>query len=379
MRFKRFVYGTLIVALGLIAGLCLSELGIRVIYPVSQWTAFDAREDWRADPQLGWSHKAFWESSRITDGGRIVRFRTNEDGLVPGESKRERSGNGRILIFGDSTVLGRALPEAERLHSVLSQTLSGSSQPVEVYNAGVQGYSTDQSYLLMKRLLPLYRPDVVVFGFCSNDFEGNGLSFLHGFAKPRFVLEKGKLVPVPVPIPKQPPKFRRAGMGIWQHSALFQMLKFRLLTSSLSHWVGSEELVRGVDSQLYFRNEVLESLDFALLGELLNKMKDLSAEYGAQFVFYSHPDMLEVWDPVIDQVVKEFRVQRENYDRFALEKELLQLSEKRNLAFVPMIDFFLAHQESGPFHLLPRDPHMNREGYRLTAIHLSEYLRKKGA
>lgn len=99
------------------------------------------------------------------------------------------------MVLGDSTVLGRAVPQHFTVTARLEALLREKGLPAEVLNAGVAGYATDQVLLKIRQLVPLYRPDVVVYGFCANDLHGNALNNDHGIPKPRFHLRPdGSLV-----------------------------------------------------------------------------------------------------------------------------------------------------------------------------------------
>lgn len=77
----------------------------------------------------------------------------------------------RVLLLGDSLLFGLELQDEEAPGARLEETLARqSSQPVQVFNAAVPGYSTVQARCQLEELLPVLRPQVVVMSFLlSND------------------------------------------------------------------------------------------------------------------------------------------------------------------------------------------------------------------
>jgi hypothetical protein len=103
----------------------------------------------------------------------------------------------RILAFGDSFTFGDEVSDDETWTYFLEKLLPGS----EVINFGVHGYGHDQMLLYLREEGIKYRPDIVMLGFVSEDMERNMLSF-RDYAKPRFVLDGGRLVLTNTPVPR---------------------------------------------------------------------------------------------------------------------------------------------------------------------------------
>lgn len=140
----------------------------------------------------------------------------NADGFISAQPEvpRERPGDKlRIALFGGSYTQGSFDKGWWR---VLENELNAAGVAAEVLNFGVGGYAMDQSYLRWKRDGAPFRPHVVLFGFAaSNSYDnlnvvrmikdsGTGIPF----AKPRFILEAGKLAlrNSPTPPPAQMPE-----------------------------------------------------------------------------------------------------------------------------------------------------------------------------
>jgi hypothetical protein len=248
----------------------------------------------------------------------------------------------------------------------------------EVINAGVEGYATDQVLLLIERLVALYRPDVVGYGLHPNDFGGITTREAYGNGKPIFTIaENGSLELLPPPFRErriQPLGTRTLRTSI-QHSALYRLVQpfTARLRARLGGW--ERELLHGIDQEaLYYRAEALERIDWRLLGALLDRMRAVSAEHGAKFFLYHHPDIGAVWDPYVENFQSRMGIAKEQYDRYAIEKRLAVVAEDRGIPFCPVVAVFMANQARGPFHLLPRDYHCGSAGYQLTAEVIADFL-----
>lgn len=359
----------MVLGLSLAASLLIGETAIRFFFPRSQWEFRDATSDWIPDKRLGWIQKSHLDVVASTDFGWTGRFQTNEDGLTPPDAQRlKKKGVLRIMIFGDSTVVGRALPQDKTVNVQLENFLRGKNIHAEVINAGVQGYSTDQVFLRIKQLLPLYKPDIVIYGMCDNDFGGNVTRFAYGQPKPMFRLNaEGELVEVPPQIAGPINRFDK-GLRKWlQFSALYRFIQPRLLLlrARLGRW--EERNLLGLAPEIYYRPEALDKIDWQIFSVLVKEMKKTAEENGARFFFYTHPAVAEVWDPYIRDTERRLALKPGEYNRYTIEKRLQQMAQETKIDFIPLIDYFVKRQSEGPFHLLPRDPHCNPIGSQLTA------------
>jgi lysophospholipase L1-like esterase len=101
------------------------------------------------------------------------------------------AGTFRILVIGDSFVEGLQVGQEEnfpgRLEALLNET---ASQPIEVINAGVSHYGTDNALLFLENEGLRYQPDLVIYAFYPNDVADNLES---GFFSP----EDGALIQPP--------------------------------------------------------------------------------------------------------------------------------------------------------------------------------------
>jgi lysophospholipase L1-like esterase len=372
MKLRRIAARAAAVLVSTLLSLLVLEIGVRLLVDPALWRYHDASLDWRPDPELGWVQKENLDVTTRSEQGGLVRFHTNADGVTPATARREKTpGVYRIMFFGDSTVVGRGVPQNKAIHAALQSLF----RDAEVINAGVEGYSTDQVLLRMRRLVPLYKPDIVFYGLCDNDFGGNADRVAFGVPKPRFVLEGEALSYIPPERAAERIDEFVTGPRRWlQASALYRLVRppIMVLRARFGNWEARNQI--GLAPDYYYDPAKLAAVDWKLFDALLREMAATARGNGASFLFYSHPALAEVWDPFIRDTEKRLGLKPGQYDRRALEKKLGEVSMETAIPYCPLIDDFLAQKKRGPFHLLPRDPHCNPEGYELTAEVLARCL-----
>jgi len=204
---------TLLVCLGVLAGLVLAESFLRFQkhrirsseYQDPGLLAYDSLLGWKLTP--GWKgvhkHLDFQVSYTVNPYG----FR--------GDFSREPGGGGRrIAVVGDSFTFGFGVEDDETFVHLLNER---SPTGHLFLNFGIPGYSTDQEYLLIRERLPRFSPDVILLVvYPGNDLFDNELPYpLQGNRpKPFFETTPGGLVlkNIPVPLAEKPPGQRRVDL-----------------------------------------------------------------------------------------------------------------------------------------------------------------------
>jgi len=190
----------------------LVEVGARVLGFQPLADVYSAPELFtQHDPELGWSLEPGAEGTYVGPRPFPIQFRApvriNSAGLRDDELGPVPDG-GRVLVLGDSIVAGFEVPAEQTYPSVVQGRLTEAlGAPVDVVNAGVRGYGTDQALLLYRDRLRQLEADVVVLHLTANDPDDNVT--LHRmrrpFGKPAFALaDDGSLEPVGTPVPRYP-------------------------------------------------------------------------------------------------------------------------------------------------------------------------------
>jgi hypothetical protein len=181
---------SLLLAGSIILTLAAAEAVLRAVYHpenLEPVVCFDRALGWSLEPRA---------NIRSSDyqTGLDYRIRTNSLGMREREVElRKRAGRKRVLIVGDSIAFGTGVEAEWRFSDFLSRALG---EDVEVLNAGVCGWGTDQELLYFERMGRKLDPDLVILTFTmANDVVNNMLDhlFLGSAPKPRFVLRDGEL------------------------------------------------------------------------------------------------------------------------------------------------------------------------------------------
>jgi lysophospholipase L1-like esterase len=170
----------------LMALLCL-EIGLRVIGLGPPVTLNEPH------PTLGWAKKRDQVLTRRTSEGFDVRYALNRHGLRDDEAPGKPAGVFRVVVLGDSFTLGTTVERADLFVDLLEQRLRAEGRPVEVVNAGTEGWSTDQEVVWLLEEGLAYQPDLVLLMAYENDLAWNAEPAYYGTPKPRFAEDGSRM------------------------------------------------------------------------------------------------------------------------------------------------------------------------------------------
>ena len=205
--------------ISIVFALLLGEIALRLMGWGPLYVSPERDRFWKYDSLLGWAHQPGQEGIFETP-----QFRTsvhiNQNGLRDREHSYERSNDTRrILVIGDSFAWGYGVEVTQRFSQLLESSMS-----VEVINAAVSGYSTDQELLWFRSEGIKYDPDLVILVFAGNDIGDNDQQLVNTiYYKPQFVIEEGNLILRNYPVPRTSPQVKFI-YSLSQRSALFYFL-----------------------------------------------------------------------------------------------------------------------------------------------------------
>lgn len=120
----------------------------------------------RFDSDLGWSY-----IKKITGKSDGVFYLFNQEGYRTDTIKKKTDfSKPIILIVGDSMLFGHGLNFSNTFGYKLSKALDNK---FEVLNFAVQGFGTDQMFLMLKRIFPIYKPDIVIADYIDEHLMRN--------------------------------------------------------------------------------------------------------------------------------------------------------------------------------------------------------------
>lgn len=177
------------------------------------------------DSSKGWISKPNLRNMNVYDN-KVLN--TNSKGLRgKGEYSYDRNPKKvRIVLLGDSFTFGDEVNDNETYAYYLQEMLPDA----EVINMGVHGYGHDQMLIFLREEGIKYKPDIVILGFLHSDMHRNLLGF-RDYAKPRFVLDKGRLHLTGTPVPR-PEDMLKWDWTMPRTLHIFSIIRHRFLKST---------------------------------------------------------------------------------------------------------------------------------------------------
>jgi lysophospholipase L1-like esterase len=208
-RGRTVVFRLLALTIAVVLTLGVVEAAFRILgyQPLSEVYA-NPDDFYVADPMVGWAYRPGFTGEFVGPQPYPITFRTkvsiNSLGLRGPEPAPVPPGGLRVLALGDSWTSGLEVEEDQTYSAVAARLLSQRlGRPVQVINAGVRGYGTDQAWLLYRQRLKQLHPDVVVYyltGIADRNVTLHRMRRV--FGKPAFVLGSDNtlhLIGQPVP------------------------------------------------------------------------------------------------------------------------------------------------------------------------------------
>jgi hypothetical protein len=270
----------------------------------------------------------------------------NDLGMRDGVVGPKAPGTKRVLVIGDSFVfgvgveLGDSLPKALERH--LRQDEPG--MQVEVFNAGVPGYSPWQELQTLRKLAPRVAPDVVVqVVFMGDDWYGNAR--------------------------RTPPDEARKDLAEWLrvHSALFRFVD-RFVLSRL----------KGGDHYEPHRLRPAPEFEARVndVVRLLEETRAAAEAAGAQFVAVLCPRYSQVYDDAWAKASLVYRLTADDYSPLEPNRSFGERLRGEGFA---VIDLLGPMREEGHHRLLhfPIDGHWNRDGNDFVAALIATSVRAR--
>lgn len=314
------------------------------------------------DPLLGWRHKPDTTGRFVTsESSAVLHF--NHQGIRGEDIAFERDPDiFRILVLGDSFVEGYTVNFEETLTEVLKNSLNRSLTPrkVEVINAGIAGFSTDQEYLFMREIGVRYKPDLTILLFCYNDIYFNNRPIYERGSKPFFSLEGNNLVTNNVPVPT--PTHKNAASGDTLSPSRFSSLLYTELRSRI--WKRPEKLPKPLSPSVPGSSD-----PWAITERLLQEISALSGGRG-HFVVSYIPRGTSI-EPQVKVTEKAVRPEEASDPG-----RLGEICARNGIDFLDLTRDLRAASRHEQVYFT-RDPHWNRTGTRVAAETLAHFLQER--
>lgn len=370
----------------------VAEVGLRLV-GFGESTVYLHAGILRHHPVLGWEKKPSAKAVYEFEGKTIVET-SNSDGLRGPERPRQKpAGEVRVLALGDSFCEGYLVNDHEVFSAVLERMWQKSGK-LSVLNAGVAGYSTDQSLLYFRETGVMYQADMTVLFFFDNDVWFNAQVDEYRSKKPRFVLSDDGLEVEGVPVPAAnaataPPESH----GFFrEHLRVAQLVAER---AARMPWLPGDRAVRDSaeqqtapapapenlpgEFQVYKRDqsdEIREAwrVTEAILGEL---KREVEAAGGHLAVFYV-PTVAAIYPEAWETTKRKWGLNDEEWSIEQVEPMLAKACARQRIDFIHSINRLrdaARHSNSvdEPIYYM-QDGHWNATGHALVAEMLRYYL-----
>jgi hypothetical protein len=256
------------------------ELGVRILnnefrlinFLGEERTLFKSAYPSTHDTELGWVPKEGISTQSNVWGKRVTiaanGVRSNGGGNRPGAASEAEP----ILAVGDSFTFGDQVADHETWPAVLETLLDR-----RVINGGVFGYGMDQSFLRALKLIPIYRPSILIFAFIPDDIRRCELDWRQGASKPYFEVAGERLVLKNVPVP---PPAHLAHKGNMRQILGYSLLAHKLMMTCCQHY-----WLMGVTWRTFYSAHRIHQNGEAVACHLLKELEALKRRLGLADVF----------------------------------------------------------------------------------------------
>lgn len=169
---KSIFYKIILVVVSIFVALLCIEIGLSFKSYSKETETWRVSGAYQLDNDLIYSLKPLHDTT-TSSSGMTERIKTNSIGLRDNEIKDVSSYKKRIIVLGDSMTFGHGVSSQDAYPNQLEKIYQRKGQPIDVINAGIKGYGTDQSYKLFITRLRSLEPDLVIFAIFMNDIYDN--------------------------------------------------------------------------------------------------------------------------------------------------------------------------------------------------------------
>jgi lysophospholipase L1-like esterase len=288
----------------------------------------------------------------------------------------------RILAVGDSFTFGLGVNGDQTFAHDLNGLTAADGRRVEVINAGVSGYGTDNELAWLRAYGWLLKPDVVVLGFfTANDISDNMLGMrktqvdAHGQLVPSDALRVMRNI---TPEPANPGPVKSVKIWLAHNSQAYVLL--RRLGHGVWDWLFPPPRVE--QSALFSYNSLYEKQDDPKLQaawnttfELLAQMKAEVEAHGAKLVVVALPPREQIEDADWQKIVASSGLPASDLQRDKPEQVLARWCAQTNTPLVNLLPGFQSAPANPPLYYR-LDTHFNAAGHTLAAQLIHDALVK---
>jgi lysophospholipase L1-like esterase len=305
------------------------------------------------------------------EAGRLVEVTTNSLGFRDAEHAPGGAPRSRVVVLGDSLVVGLAVDDKDTLGRVAESRLNqlDAAGDWEVIRLAVAGYGTAQQMLAYSEYGRRFAPKrVVLCFFAGNDVSDNSSEIS---TNPRIYYrldEDGRLVAeAPSPL-----RSRLSGL-LAEHSRFYLWQKGQV--KRLEAFVRKRVVVDPVHRVFRASEDASLERAWAITRALILRVRDLAAEDGARLLLVYIPFSDEVnpdwWQETLENSPP---MQRERWDLARPERLLQSFSLEHGIELLSLRARFLAETAARGTRFYFKHGHLNEAGHRLIGELIAEAI-----
>lgn len=298
------------------------------------------------------------------------RVRMNSVGMRDVEHALDKpDGTVRILVLGDSFMEAIQVPFEDSFPAALRDRLARHTDlEIEVINAAVGGWGTEDQLTYLKRYGLRYAPDLVlVVMTLHNDVQDNLAPEFHRFVDGRVVERPVELFPLPTYLSLKV----KAWLSSYSH-----VYRLAYLASGTASF---RRAARALDSHVIdlFLEEPPESvrLGWAITLAMLGEIERVSAEAGARTAVLLVPIEAQLDREELDPRLAARRLLSSDLVLERPQRQVVQWAATRSLPVIDLLPTFRAWYAEHPGELYLGEGHWNAGGHALAAEVAARALR----
>ncbi len=341
----------------------------------------------KSDPELGWKFIADVRGGiPELEVRNIVKI--NKQGYRDDDFGPEIMRKKRLFVIGDSFVANISVENQDVFTTFLEKNLPD----ISVMNLGVNGYSQVQEYLVMQKLLPVYRPQaIILLIYLRNDFLDNGgYRWLSDLSSPAAVLiNNGTDIKIEPPVIENEPSTR-----FWHFPGILTLI--RLMNEAVSRYalaysgavnvptsttppefyLGSRELTEDAFDLTSKKPSRLVRRLFRVMKIMIRKINALAESYDVPVAYVLAPSYLQVDPEKWNAGLAEFGEPPEKYELDQPNKFLMDFAREEGLIMYDLLPRMRNETAAGVVLYHPEEIHWTAEGNRVAGEEILKMIRE---
>jgi len=355
----------LVLAIAIFIFLVLFEIVIRIFFPVSDVL-------YVGDDNLGYKHIPN-EEGQFVISEHTTKFKINNEGFNDiNHNVTNFEGKYRIEMFGDSYVDALTVDKADSFDNLVQKKLNElNPNRYEIFNFGVNSYSTAQEYLTYKNYGEKYKPkEVYLFWFVNDPSDTCGADQ----NKPTYYLENNEIKMRPF----TPKYYSKSELFISQHYKTAVFLRneyYQIKSENLKKTELSENNIRELD-KVFLNNYDNQTNDcWNLSMYFIKKLDEETKKDGVKLTVFGIPHPAVIYDEYGQRLIKtETNLEEKDFDFIKPYNLLNEFSESNNITYIDLIQPLRVRSSQNLYYYY--DWHFNKNGHEVISQILLNKIQK---